>query len=134
MRMNWMMPSNWKLRYKIELDQYKSSYNRGDKLDAWKFLERAHLIGQYYPIPHTGTHFRMLLFALREGDLKEIFGQLLRLSFGWLGSWLNRIPVGNTGGANVPVFQPMPIPEDLLDLLSKADQTSKGLSGLNRNT
>ncbi|EMK01591.1 MULTISPECIES: DUF3703 domain-containing protein [unclassified Leptospira] len=130
--MNWIMPKDWKIRYKKELDLSKKYEEEGNLKETWRYLERAHLIGQYYPIPHTGIHFRMLLFAIDQKDIKEIAGQLIRVSFGWLGSWLNKIPVGNTGGANVPIFQPMPIPEDLLDLLSEADQTSKSLSGLKK--
>ncbi|TGK39147.1 DUF3703 domain-containing protein [Leptospira andrefontaineae] len=130
--MNWIMPKDWKIRYKNELDLSTKYKEEGNLKEAWKYLERAHLIGQYYPIPHTEIHFRMLLFAIEQKNKKEILGQLVRVSFGWLGSWLNRIPVGNTGGANVPIFQPMPIPGDLLDILSDADQTSKSLSGLKK--
>jgi hypothetical protein len=51
------------------------------------------------------------------------------MSFGWIGSLFNRIPVGNTGSARVPIFAPMPIPEDLKSLLWNADTEAKGLSG-----
>ncbi|MEI1278052.1 DUF3703 domain-containing protein [Leptospira venezuelensis] len=132
--MNWIMPKDWKIRYKQELDLSKKYKEEGNLNESWRHLERAHLIGQYYPAPHTGSHFRMLLFAIEQKDRKEILGQLLRVSLGWLGSWLNRIPVGNTGGANVPIMQPMPIPKDLLDLLTNADQEAKGLSGLKTRT
>ncbi|MGJ4788749.1 DUF3703 domain-containing protein [Leptospira koniambonensis] len=132
--MNWIMPKDWKIRYRKELDLSQKYKEEGNLPEAWRYLERAHLIGQYYPIPHTGIHFRMLLFAIGQKDTKEILGQLLRISLGWLGSWLNRIPVGNTGGANVPIMQPMPIPKDLLDLLSNADQEAKGLSGFKTRT
>jgi hypothetical protein len=30
------------------------------------------------------------------------------------------IPVGNTGGANVPPLRPMPIPDDLQQIISHA--------------
>jgi len=33
------------------------------------------------------------------------------------GSWLGRAPLGNTGGANVGIFTPMAIPEDLQRML-----------------
>lgn len=132
--MNWIMPKDWKIRYEMELNLSNKHKEEKNLKEAWRFLERAHLIGQYYPVSHTGIHFRMLLFAIEQKDRKEILGQLLRISVGWIGSWLNRIPVGNTGGANVPILQPMQIPEDLLDLLSQADQKAKGLSGLKTGT
>lgn len=132
--MNWILPKHWKLRYEQELREYRVQFEKGNFETSWKSLERAHLIGQYYPIPHTGVHFRMLLFAIKKKDQKEILGQLLRLGVGWFGSLLNRIPVGNTGGSNIPILQPMPLPSDLVDLLSEADQESRGLSGLKRKS
>ncbi|WP_235010129.1 DUF3703 domain-containing protein [Algoriphagus boritolerans] len=40
---------------------------------------------------------------------------------GWIRikSFVGRIPVGNTGGANVPPLRPMEIPDDLAILLTK---------------
>lgn len=39
---------------------------------------------------------------------------------------------GNTGGANMPIFSPMPIPEDLRQLLLAANTESRGLAGLHK--
>ncbi|MDV6236653.1 DUF3703 domain-containing protein [Leptospira ellisii] len=128
--MNLKMPARFKEAYFQEIKGYKRQMAIGDRKSAWRFLERAHLIGQYHPIPHTGIHFRMLVFAIRTADPRECFGQLLRLSVGWFGSLLNRIPVGNTGGANVPILASLPIPEDLRELLVDADISARGLSGL----
>jgi hypothetical protein len=51
---------------------------------------------------------------------KEIVGQLPRLFFfGGVKSFVGKIPVGNTGGANVPPLLTMPIPEDLQRVLEK---------------
>jgi len=130
--MNFRMPKTFKDAYRIELSKYKEALRQKRMQEAWRYLERAHVIGQYHPVSHSGSHFRMLVSAVRTLDAKEISGQLIRLAGGWLGSLLNRIPVGNTGGANVPIFAPMPIPEDLRELLSAADTESKGLSGLRR--
>ncbi len=130
--MNFKMPKNFKDAYRNELTKYNEALRQKKLREAWRYLERAHVIGQYHPVSHSGSHFRMLVFAVRRLDAKEVLGQLIRLAGGWLGSLLNRIPVGNTGGANVPIFAPMPIPEDLRELLSAADTESKGLSGLRR--
>ncbi|AOP35884.1 hypothetical protein A0128_03660 [Leptospira tipperaryensis] len=132
--MNFRMPKDFKTAYMQELASYRSKLETGDWKDAWKFLERAHLIGQYHPISHTGIHFRMLVFAVRTGNGKEFFGQLLRLAVGGFGSLFNRVPVGNTGGANVPILASLPLPKDLRELLENADTSGKGLSGLKKKT
>ena len=132
MKMNLRMPQEFKSEYKKEIQNFKIAQHLKDIPKAWKHLERAHIIGQYHPISHTGIHFRMLIYALYLRDGKETMGQMPRFLFGWIGSLFNRIPVGNIGTAKVPIFAPMPIPEDLRDLLSAADTTSKGLSGLIR--
>lgn len=130
--MNLRMPENFKKAYLIELKKYREAKKQELSDKAWQFLERAHVIGQYHPVPHTAMHWRMLVFAIGRLNVREILGQLLRLSVGWLGSLMNRIPVGNTGGANVPILAPMPIPADLEKLLSDADTEKKGLAGLKR--
>lgn len=129
-KMNFKMPEDFKKAYQKELENYQISLKEKNLVQAWKFLERAHVIGQYHPIPHTGIHFRMLVFGIRTFNGKEIFGQLIRVLFGWIGSLLNRIPVGNTGGVSVPIFASMPIPDDLKSLLKDADTDRIGLSGL----
>ncbi|MBM9578617.1 DUF3703 domain-containing protein [Leptospira sp. 201903070] len=128
--MNFRMPKHFKAAYRQELDSYRFNLKEKNWDKAWKFLERAHLIGQYHPVPHTGIHFRMLVFATRRADWREFLGQLLRVSVGGFGSLFNRVPVGNTGGANVPILASLPLPEDLRELLANADTSGKGLSGL----
>ncbi|MCG6192347.1 DUF3703 domain-containing protein [Leptospira sp. FAT2] len=128
--MNFKMPQEFKTAYKRELEKYEESLLENDFQQAWHYLERAHIIGQYHPVSHTGIHFRMLLFGFKTGNAKEILGQSIRMSVGWIGSLLNRIPVGNTGSSSVPIFSPMPIPADLRLLLKDADMESRGLAGL----
>ncbi len=132
--MNFKMPANFKEAYFAELDKYKTALNENRKQDAWLYLERAHIIGQYHPISHTGIHFRMLVFALKNWEPKEIAGQLLRLLVGWFGSLMNRVPIGNTGSAKMPILARRAIPEDLMGLLANADINSNGLAGLKRNS
>ena len=59
----------------------------------------------------------MLKFGFRIKSLKEIIGQIPRLLVGGVKSFVGKIPVGNTGGANVPPLQPMEIPEDIKSLM-----------------
>ena len=55
----------------------------------------------------------MARWAFHQKDMVELRGQLMRIIgaatktvFGW-------VPTGNTGGANVSPFKPLPIPDDL---------------------
>ena len=80
---------------------------------AWRALERAHIVSQPYLGPHLAGHWAMLRFAFSERDAKEVAGQIFRLALAPLGAIFGRIPVGNTGRANVSAFQPMEVPHDL---------------------
>ena len=51
---------------------------------------------------------------------KEVIGQIPRLLIGGVKSFVGKIPLGNTGGANVPPLKPMEIPEDLASIISNA--------------
>ena len=61
----------------------------------------------------------MLQFAFRIKNSKEIFGQIPRLIIGGVKSFVGEIPVGNTGGVNVPPLKSMEIPEDLIVILNQ---------------
>jgi hypothetical protein len=58
----------------------------------------------------------MLQVGWLRKDMREIAGQCVRMVAALLFSkiW---VPIGNTGGANVSALKPMPIPEDLRQLL-----------------
>lgn len=62
----------------------------------------------------------MLGFGIRLKNLREIVGQIPRLIFGGVKSFVGRIPVGNTGGADVPALRAMPIPDDLAQPIASA--------------
>jgi hypothetical protein len=68
-------------------------------------------------VPHVRTHLAMVSCGFRRHDRREVAGQLLRLMLAAPGSLTGRYPMGNTGGADVSAFAPMPIPEDLRALL-----------------
>ena len=59
------------------------------------------------------VHWMMLSFGIRIKNTREIIGQIPRLLVGGVKSFVGHIPVGNTGGANVPPLRPMEIPKDL---------------------
>lgn len=105
-----------------ELIAYQQSFKAGDLQTAWRHLERAHILGQNSPYQHTRVHWKMLCFGFRIKSGKEIIGQIPRLIFGGIKTFVGRIPVGNTGGANVPILKPMTIPEDLKTILKQFER------------
>lgn len=113
MKLNTVIPKGLKQAYKSELKMYRSNLKIGDYKTAWHHLERSHIIGQSYPLEHTYSHWLMLKFGFRQKDIKEIVGQIIRLLIGGWKSFINHVPLGNTGGANVPPLKRMPIPKDI---------------------
>jgi hypothetical protein len=95
----------------------RSARARGDVADEWKHLERAHILSQPMAGAHVRTHLAMLAYGIRRRAPREIVGQLARLVVAGPGSWTGRYPVGNTGGADVSAFRPMPLPDDLRRIL-----------------
>lgn len=106
------IPKSLKGYYDKELNGYDTEYSNGNLKNAWNHLERAHIIGQKYPYAHTCVHWKMLQFGFKIKSGKEILGQIPRLIFGGVKSFVGKIPVGNPGGANVPPLKPFPIEKD----------------------
>lgn len=102
-----------------------SARGGGDLPGEWQHLERAHILSQPMAGAHVRTHVAMLGSAFRRRDLHEVLGQVFRLMVAGPGSLTGRYPVGNTGGADVSAFKPMPIPDDLR-AAPGADKTSLG--------
>ncbi len=111
------MPDGLKVHYHQELKDYKKEMAKGNLQVAWRHLERAHILGQPWPGEHSQVHWSMLKFGIRIKDTREIIGQIPRLLVGGVKSFVGTIPVGNTGGADVPPLRPMEIPEDLQAIL-----------------
>ena len=111
------MPAGLRVHYRKELEIFKLEMSKPDFQCAWRQLERAHIIGQPWFVQHTHVHWLMLKFGIRIKNTREVLGQLPRLLVGGVKSFVGKIPVGNTGGANVPPLRRMEIPEDLKKLL-----------------
>jgi hypothetical protein len=120
MKFNTTIPKRLKPYYEKELSDYQTEYLNGNLKDAWNHLERAHIIGQKYPYSHSYVHWKMLQFGFKIKSGKEILGQIPRLIFGGVKSFVGKIPVGNPGGANVPPLKPFPIEKELQDIFRKA--------------
>jgi len=118
MKLHFKIPQGLKKHVADELLKSEETFKRGELQTSWRHLERAHILGQAYPIEHTQTHWQMLLFAFRIKNTKEILGQIPRLLVGGVKSFVGEIPLGNSGGANVPPLKPMEIPTDLKEILS----------------
>lgn len=114
------IPQKLKHFYQLELEKYRKEYSNENLHAAWNHLERAHIIGQKYPYAHSYVHWKMLQFGFKIKSGKEILGQIPRLIFGGIKSFVGKIPVGNPGGANVPPLKPFPIEKELQDIFTKA--------------
>jgi|SRR5690606_577972 len=117
MKFYWNMPEGLTTHFDKELEMFRTELFNGNLQSAWRHLERAHIIGQPWPKEHTYVHWLMLKFGFRFKSWKEIFGQIPRLLVGGVKSFVGEIPVGNTGGANVPPLRPMEIPDDIRELM-----------------
>ena len=102
MKLYTIMPKRLKPYFDQELKEYTRHLHAGSLQTAWSHLERAHIIGQAYPYHHSYVHWKMLLFGIRIKDTKEVIGQIPRLLIGGVKSFVGKIPVGNTGGVNIP--------------------------------
>lgn len=95
----------------------RACYRAGDLQAAFRFLERAHVLGQSRFVRHWTVHVWMFRVGWRRRDVGEVAGQLLRLVLTPLGHLTGRLPAGNTGGSNVSAFASLPVPPDLQLLL-----------------
>lgn len=107
-----------KAAYDVEMHEAAAAQLRGALDQAFAHLERAHIRGQRYLVPHLATHWRMLQTARTRGDHREVRGQIARLAAVFLGYLTGWVPKGNTGGANVSATKPMTPPADWAPLLA----------------
>ena len=119
MKIKTVIPDGLKKHYNKELELYRISLLKGDLSKAWHHLERSHILGQSYPYEHSYSHWLMLKFGLRQKNLKEVLGQILRLAVGGWKSFIDHVPTGNTGGSDVPPLKRMKLPLDLEKVLTK---------------
>ena len=117
MKFNTLIPAKLKLHFYQEIEEARKAFESRNLQKSWIHLERAHILGQAYPFEHSLAHWEMLKFGFRIKSKKEVRGQILRLVFGGIKSFVGKIPEGNTGGANVHPLQPMQIPLELEEIL-----------------
>ena len=118
-----MTPRESRLRtaFEHEWNQANAAEHLGELEVAFAHLERAHILSQSITWLHVRSHVAMLRIGWRRRAPREILGQLSRIVAASLFSRL-WVPIGNTGGANVSAFRPMPLPPDLHALLTDDDE------------
>lgn len=104
----------------VELAASERAERAGDSPAAFRYLERAHVLGQRSTVQHVRVHLRMLRWGVRNHKAREVLGQFTRVIGAATKTWIGLIPSGNTGGANVSPFKPMAIPDDLAELIDVA--------------
>jgi len=120
MKFHTTLPEKLKQYFDVELEKYRIDHSNGSLKEAWNHLERAHIIGQRYPYAHTLVHWKMLQFGFNIKSGKEVLGQIPRLIFGGVKSFVGKVPLGNPGGANVRPLKPFPIDKELQAIFIKA--------------
>lgn len=103
--------------FEQEMSAARRCESEGSLDEAFRHLERAHVLGQRYVVPHTRTHWRMFLAGLRRRDFSASWGQAIRMVLGALGSAVGKVPVGNTGGTDISMFARLPIEPELARLM-----------------
>lgn len=114
------IPVAMRERLSADLAAARDDRRSGDGQRAWTLLEDAHVLSQPWAVWHVRVHAAMLVASVRTRDVREMWGQLVRLVVAGPGSLTGRYPVGNTGRARVPATRPMPIRGDLAELLREA--------------
>ncbi|WP_024795022.1 DUF3703 domain-containing protein [Tomitella biformata] len=104
------MPEHVRRVYALEMTTARETEENAGR---WHHLERAHIISQPYPWPHTRNHVAMLGLALRQRDRREAIGQIIRIIVAAPGSALGRYPEGNTGRTKAGLMTVMTISSDL---------------------
>ena len=103
-----------------ELDAARCAEQLGDAEAAFRYLERAHVLGQPSTRLHTRVHWLMLRWAMRQRDVSEVVGQVFRIAAAAMKTAIGWLPDGNTGGTSVGAFRPMPVAPELQRLIDAA--------------
>lgn len=103
-----------------ELLRARELLQRGEDMEAFAHLERAHVLGQFSTSQHVRVHWHMLRWAVERRRCAEAAGQVLRIPAASVLTALRLLPEGNTGGTNQSVFRRQPVPADLAQIIAAA--------------
>ena len=104
----------------------KNLISKGELEAGFSHLERAHVIGQAFVIPHATSHLWMFKVEVRRRRVMAALGQIVRILLGTLGSAIGIVPVGNTGGSDISMFKRMPIEGELQKVIDGLPPDSPG--------
>jgi hypothetical protein len=96
-----------------EIAEARRLDDSGEAAASFAHLERAHVLGQASTFHHVRVHVQMLFWAMKHRVWKEARGQVLRIVGAAMKTVFGLVPTGNTGGANISPFKPLPIAPDL---------------------
>ncbi|TCS36832.1 uncharacterized protein DUF3703 [Paucimonas lemoignei] len=111
------MNEKLKLAFEAEMSAARRLVASGRLTQAFRHLERAHVLGQRHVVPHVRSHWAMLKVGMMRRSAGEVAGQAIRIIIGALGSAIGVVPVGNTGGTNISMFSRLPIENEAAQLL-----------------
>ncbi|MFI5224720.1 MAG: DUF3703 domain-containing protein, partial [Nitrospirales bacterium] len=57
----------------------REAESRGQPDIGFSHLERAHVLGQASTVEHVRAHWHMLLWSIRQRNVRECLGQMLRI-------------------------------------------------------
>lgn len=103
-----------------ELQAAAAEEAAGRKSATFRYLERAHVLGQASTVQHVRVHVQMVLWAIRQRAGREAAGQVLRIVGAATKTAVGWVPTGNTGGSTISPFKAVPVPADLQKMLDVA--------------
>lgn len=105
-----------------ELELARCSREQGDISTEFHHLENAHVLGQRSTWLHVKVHLLMMLWGFRNHSIKEVLGQIFRTVGAATKTAIGLIPDGNTGGANISPFKPLPLSPEHAAVISQAQR------------
>lgn len=105
--------------YQLLIECYRGAAHEPDG-QRWLLLEAAHIVGQTRFFPHLQVHCLMLSLAWERRMPKEILGQLFRIALVPLGHLFRRLPIGNSGRADISAFRAMAPSTEVLQVMAAA--------------
>jgi hypothetical protein len=106
-----------------ELTRADKATRSGKPGDAFAHLEAAHVLGQASTREHVRVHWQMLVWGIERRDAREILGQIFRIIGAATKTVFGLVPTGNTGGANISPFKPLPVAPDLQEILESVSNS-----------
>ena len=108
-----------------EIQQAQLRWAAGQQDQAFRHLERAHVLGQSSTVQHVRTHWHMFIWGIRSKSFRETLGQVVRMAGAATKTAVGLVPSGNTGGSNVSPFKSLEIPQDLAAILASVKPPSR---------